>query len=68
MRRAALLAAAAVAALAVGGASAATGGTQAQAHAQARVHAAASPPRSVQVRLVEYRLMLSEAVVRAGPV
>ena len=63
MKRAALLAAAAVVALAAGGASASTG-----AHAGARAHAAASPPRSIQVTLVEYRLMLSEAVVKAGPV
>lgn len=62
MRRAAPLAAAVLVALAAGAAGASSGA------AHGRAHAAATVSHSVQVTLVEYRLMLSEAVVKAGPV
>ncbi|HXR14112.1 MAG TPA: hypothetical protein VN740_05575 [Solirubrobacteraceae bacterium] len=59
MRRAPLLLA--IAALALGGGAASASGVGLRAHA-------AAPGSHLQVNLVEYRLMLSEAVVKAGPV
>ena len=59
MTRAPVLGAIAALALGATAASGAPGGT-------ARPHAAAGS--ALQVNLVEYRLMLSEAVVKAGPV